>query len=368
LSSNVVRFPWRPRHLDHEESRSVAERALEVAASERMARASELHLEDPEVLLCITEMLRSRLETTPASVLEDSVFLYNFLDKPLRSIGIHDEREYYLGEFALIAGTANRFLFRIDEAKVWLQRSEANFALTQNANAHWARLAYQRLALAVEERRFDEVLTLAPLWTRTFFRLEMPEDAIKCQFLEGAIRWELGEIDRATEINEKICVDAQLLGNDRLVAQATVNLVRFKGATGAIEQALRHAQKALSLLTKLNNRVHLVKLQWSIGDLLRKQGRSAPALEAYRHAQTEASELGMRGDLAALHLLVADLLLEGEQDAQAEWEIRAALPIIDEERMVPEGFAALSLLRDSLRHRQIDRQALRDLHGYFQEK
>ena len=66
--------------------------------------------------------------------------------------------------------------------------------------------------------------------------------------------------------------------------------------------------------------------------------------------------------------MIGDLLLEAGQDAQAEWEIRAALPIIDEEKMVPEGIAALSLLRESLRRRQIDKQALRELHGYFQEK
>ena len=54
-------------------------------------------------------------------------------------------------------------------------------------------------------------------------------------------------------------------------------------------------------------------------------------------------------------------------EAQAEWEVRAALPIIEEEKMVPEGFAALTLLRESLRRRKLDRQALRNLHGYFRE-
>lgn len=61
-------------------------------------------------------------------------------------IGLPDERDYFLGEFALTAGTANRVLFRAAEAKLWFQRAEANFALVQNANAHWARVAYQRLS------------------------------------------------------------------------------------------------------------------------------------------------------------------------------------------------------------------------------
>lgn len=75
----------------------------------------------------------------------------------------------------------------------------------------------------------------------------------------------------------------------------------------------------------------------------------------------------MPADVAALHLVIADVLLDSGQERQAEWEIRAALPVIDRLKMVPEGFAAMSLLRESLRRRSIDRQALRNVHGYFEE-
>ena len=48
-------------------------------------------------------------------------------------------------------------------------------------------------------------------------------------------------------------------------------------------------------------------------------------------------------------------------------EILSALPVLDELNMVPEGIAALSLLRESIRQQRINRQALRDLHGYFED-
>ncbi len=368
MSGNVVRFPLRPQRLEHEERRPAAERALAAPASERTARADELRLEDPDLLLCVCEILLLRLEGNPLAVREDAEFFYRFIEHPARQIGLHDEREYFLGELALLAGAACRFLFRLDEAKTWLQRAEANFALVQNANAHWARVCYQRLALATEERKFDEVLDVVGLWATTFRRLEMYEDELKCRFLEGAIRWELGESAKTIEINQQIFSDAEALISARLAAQAAGNLVRCYAVLGQSDNALVFARKAQTLLQQTGNRVHLVKLQWSIAELLRGQGKRVAALEAYRQAQSEARELGMRGDLAALHLVIGDLLLEAGQDAQAEWEIRAALPIIDEEKMVPEGIAALSLLRESLRRRQIDKQALRELHGYFQEK
>lgn len=368
MTGSVVQFPWRPRRLDQQDGRLAAQNALSVSISSRASQAADLHLDDPELLLSVAQLLLSSTQTSPLNARDDAEFFYRFVERPGRAIGLHDERDYFLGEFALIAGGASRFLFRIDEAKTWLQRAEAHFALVQNANAHWARVAYQRLAIAMEERQLSQVLELTPMWATTFRALEMPEDSLKCRFLEGLAHSELGNIEKAIEVFREISTEASSLGSERLLAQAFNNLVGFYADLGNEEQALFYARKALPLQQRLEDRVGFAKLQWNIGDLLRKQGKRAGALEAYRQAQTESREIGLRGDLAALHLVVADLLLEAGQEAQAEWEIRAALPIIDEEKMVPEGIAALSLLRESLRRRQIDKQALRELHGYFQEQ
>ncbi len=108
-------------------------------------------------------------------------------------------------------------------------------------------------------------------------------------------------------------------------------------------------------------------MHWGIGYLQRSRGDVASSIQAYRTAQLNFPEIGLRADVAAVHLLIADLLLDAGQDRQAEWEIRQVLPIIDEYKLVPEGFAALSLLRESLRRQKIDRQALRNLHGYFEK-
>jgi tetratricopeptide (TPR) repeat protein len=359
---------WLVRRRANSDVLALAGHALAVPRHERVEQTPELKLEDPELLLCVGEILRSRLETAPLQARDDAEFFYGFIDKPIRPISEHDECEYFLGELALTAGTASRFLCHIDQAKLWFQRAEANFALVQNADAHWARVAYQRLALAVEERRFQEVLDLAPVWAETFTKLGMPEDALKCHFLESAACWEIGEYGRAIEVHKRIYAQAESSASTRLLAQAAGNLVRYHAALGERDEALSYARKALPLMQQLGSHVPMVKLRWNVGELLRKQGNRAAALEAYRQAQTEARELGLRGDLAAMHLVVADLLLEVGQEAQAEREIRAALPIIEEEKMVPEGIAALSLLRESLRRQQIDHGALRDLHRHLEDR
>ena len=368
MTGRLIPFPWRERRLSPEEGWAAARSVLAMPATERLEKERELRLADPELLLCLCEVLRSLDETSPATVREDAEFFYRFLEKPRRKIGLFDEREYFLGELALIAGTACRVLFRRDEARRWFDRAEASFSLAANGLAHVARLSYQRLALATEERRFDEVLEMAPLWSESFERQELAEDALKCRFLEGIAYWETGEQRKTIDIFRDICARAEALRSVRLIAQAANNLVRYYSNVGEPEEALAYSRKALPLLKQLGNRVGLAKLQGGIGDLLRGTGNRAGAIEAYRAALQESQEVGMRGDVAALHLVLADLLLDAGQERQAEWEIRAALPIIEEEKMVPEGYAALTLLQESLRRPKIDRAALRNLHGYFREQ
>jgi len=365
MAGRIIPFPWRERRLSPEEGWAMAEQVLARPITERLEKGREFLLEDSELLLSVCEVLRSRTETAPTATCDEATFFYRFLDKPKRRIGLFDEREYYMGELALIAGGSNRLLFHREEARRWFDRAEASFTRSANGVAHVARVAYQRLALSVEERRLNEVLELAPLWVESFESMGLAEEALKCRFLEGLALRETGDIDRAVAVFRDICRRAEDQRNVRLIAQASNNLAQFYRVLGNLDEAMVYARKTLPLLKQLDNRVGLVKLRWGVGSILREQGKSGEAAAAYREALEEARSVGMRGDVAALHLVLADVLLDIGQDRQAEREVRAALPIIDEEKMVPEGYAALDLLRQALRFRQIDRKALRELHGYF---
>jgi tetratricopeptide (TPR) repeat protein len=367
VRGEVVRFPAGQESLSVQEGRGAAESALAVPISERAALSRQLRLEHPEVLLALCELLARRIETTPSSVSEEAEFFYRFLEKPVRKIGEFDERDYFLGELALLAGGACRILFRREDARRWFDRAEANFVRVANASVHFARLGYQRLALAMEERRFDEVLELAPVWSESSRKLGLFEETLKCRFLEGIACREMGQLEKAAEVFREIYDEAEFANEPKLLAPAANNLAQLHRLRGDQEAALGYARQALDLLKSADSQVGLVKLRWCVGDILREQGKTAESIDAYREAVRDAEQVGMRGDAAAIHLVLADSLLQAGQEAQAEWEIRAALPIIDEEQMVPEGVAALSLLRESLRRRKIDREALRSLHGYFRE-
>ena len=367
MTASVVRFPWRGETLSCEAARVGANRVLELSPADRRSRASELKLDDPEQLLAVCDLLWQRLENVPASVRADGEFFFEFLRTPVRPIGKFDERDFFIGESALLAGAAARFLAFRDEARDWLERAETFFVLVHSSGAQIARVAYQRLALRLEERQFEAVLELAPRWVDSFTKLGLPEDSLKCRFLEAISLKELQRMDEAKIVFDAIRCEAASQKNDRLSAIASQNVFQIHAFLGDTAQALAEGKNALNALRRLDNRVGLAKLQLGLGYLLRSSGNLPESIEAFRSSQKEFAELGMHADVAATHLVVADLLLDANQPAQAEWEIRAALPVIDELKLVPEGIAALSLLRDSVRRRQIDRTALRNLNGYFEE-
>lgn len=368
MTEQVTPFPvWR-RSLSYEQEAEMAERILETPVAERVEKAGQLRLEDSRVLLGVVHVLMKRWETSPAAVRDEAEFFYRFVEKPKRRIGFFDERDYLLGEFALIAGTMCRGLSRRDEARFWFDRSESRFQHVMGHETHLARLSYQRMALLIEEQEFEAVLEQLPKVTESFTQLNMPKEAMRCRFLEAVTLKEIERLQDAVKVFLEIAREAQELGSERLVAGAYANLLQLYAMLGEREKALAAANEAVPILERLGSRIGVAKIQWGAACLLREEGQLAAAIEAYRAAQREFAELKMRADVAAIHLVVADLLLDVGQQRQAEWEILTALPIIEEYKLVPEGMQALALLRDSVKRREIDRKALRELHGYFQER
>ena len=324
-------------------------------------------LEEPQMLLAVCCGILEQLRSSPQKGLEGAEFLYRLLENSRRPIGLFDERSYFLGEAALLGGMACRLLGRRDDSRRWFDRAEASYRLTVNAVAELSRLAYQRLALDLEERKMDQLLELLPPLAESFTRLGMTEDALKCRSLEGLSLMELGELASAVEVFNEIRDAANALGSEQVLVSAYVNLTHLHAMLGNAPDALASSREAVPILQRTGNRIDLAKLQWAIGSLLRSEGQVGSAVEAYRVAQQEFAAMSMPADVAAARLVVADVLLDAGQETQAIAEILAALPVIEELGMVPEGVAALSLLRESVRHQKINRQALRDLHGYFED-
>ena len=330
-----------------------------------------LMLAGPGVLLLVVDRLWQEVEAAPSSAYNQIVQTYRLLERgkvPLRTCLLPGEREYFLGETARAAGGVNRLLGRLDAAREWLDRSERWFGQIANASGCLARVTYHRLAVALEERDFESVTTALPSLIETFERLQLPEEVLKCRFLRGLVLTERDELTEAGVEFRQIIAEARRLGEDVLLAFAYVNLAQIHALLGEVQETTSLAREATRLLKQGRQTTGLPKAHLSIGYLLRSRGEIQAAIEAFRNAQQEFASLGMQTNVIGTQLMIADLLVELGRQSEAEGEIRQALPLIDECKLVPEGFAAMTLLRESLRRQKIDRQALRNLHEHFEQK
>jgi tetratricopeptide (TPR) repeat protein len=318
-----------------------------------------------ELPLSICEHLRSQLETNPRLTYERAAFLAGNLVEHGRSAD--PDLKWFHGELALIAGTTRRITSRRLEASRWFEKAEAVFASLPTRRFHLARVTYQRLALQLETRDFEKVGELAGRCAEDFADLGVPEESVKCGFLQAAALREVGQIGGAIGVLERVCGEAESLGATNLLAHGLNDLAQFFRVAGNPKVALEYAQRALPMLVQLDNRMALAKLRWCVGDILRDLGRTFEALQTYQEAAAASEQIELRGDVAAIRLAMAELLLDSNELMAAEEEIRSALQVIEEERMLPEGIAALALLKESVRRRRkIDRRALRSLNQYLE--
>jgi hypothetical protein len=90
---------------------ALAEQLRSIPAPERLPRFAD-ELGQPEVVLSLCQLLDRNLEAEPARVMEDADFFYRQIESLACDLAafLFDEREYYLGELALLAGTAGRVL------------------------------------------------------------------------------------------------------------------------------------------------------------------------------------------------------------------------------------------------------------------
>ena len=368
--ARILTFPAKGRRTDlrPEDARGAALDYLATPESQRTEELKRSILSNTETLFALVAHLRNTFDSSPASVARDAEDVYHWIAARQLEVGLFDEKDYLLGEFALVAGTATRHLGHHERAERWLDLSEAAFRHTINAAPHLTNVAYARLALHFHARHFQEVLDLLPSLIKSYERLGMPTELAKCRFLEAMC---LKQRSRDSEAFNKFCLLAQSLDHANepaLLGHVLIEVGGYLAVQGQGERAIETMGRAASLLQEANRPMALAHLEITIGETLRSQSRHLEALAAFRSATRLYGQLEMVTFAAYARLFVAETLIALARPREAEWEILAALPTIENERMVPEGFAAIALLRESVRRRRADPDALRELLEHVRAK
>jgi tetratricopeptide (TPR) repeat protein len=214
--------------------------------------------------------------------------------------------------------------------------------------------------------RYQDVRELAPSLEASFRKLRMNVEAVKCRLLLAMTLKQCGENTTAIDALEEARTCLGLESDPFLLARLLAELGDLRQLQGEFPLALKVFQEALNLLRDKDTSLAGADLKLYVGGVHRALGSLGEAKDAYREAQHDYAALGMRHLVAYTHLVVAEVLLEMRREREAEWEILAALPAIDEMKMVPEAFAALALLRESVGRRNTNLSALKDLRAQLE--
>ena len=368
LSAKVLRFPTRTSSSWLSPSEADAEaRAFLAIPEDKKSDSDRLRfLASPDVLLAICTRLRQRRDLAPAVVFEQASDIYRWISKPGCDLGLFDERDYFLGEVALLAGATSRQLGRREEAFLWLDRAEAGFRHTMNPAPGLANVAYARLALRFEMGRYSDVLELAPSLEASFLKLKMLNEFAKCRLLRAMTLKQIGERSGALSLLDELHREELTHSDPFLASRILAELGDLRQLEGRLDLAMQAFQEALALLRSDEASLAKADLKLYVGGVFKASESLEQAYQAFRDAQQEYRTLGMQSLVAYTHLVIAETLLAGNRQREAEWEILAALPTIDALNLLPEAFAAASLLRESVKRRKTDPKALLELKTYLQ--
>jgi tetratricopeptide (TPR) repeat protein len=320
-------------------------------------------LSQPDVLLALSQKLRGQLNS-PRGVAEEAARIHRWVDSTSAEIGVFDEREYFKGEFALIAGIASRLLGQLDEAEIWLDRAEAAFGGVINPAPNLASVAYCRLTVRYDRGKYEHVVSLVPSLLTTFERLEMTRESLKCRFVLAMAYKDLGMRAESLGILEELRVDARLGGEGDLAPLVFINvgeLLLSEGSPAAASEALAMGANLLKDAAPSMSLAHLAAV---FAEALNCEGRHQEAANSYRSAAALYKSIGMAGREAYIRLALAETLLQMGDARQAEWEVLAALPAIDEQKLEAPARAAIALLAKSARAKATSRELLGQVRGF----
>jgi tetratricopeptide (TPR) repeat protein len=364
--ARILQFPARPSKRSSGNALAVAQEYMSHGVEDRQSMAVEEIYRDLDVLLAICGILKERANSRAAEVLAESSRIFAWVMNQKTGVGYFDERDFFLGEAALLAGMASRVLGDRSETELWLDRADGSYRHTINPAASLARVAYVRLSLRHDLGRFGDVLELLPSVSMTFEKLGMNAELGKCRLLKALSLKELGNYVEAVACFESLLSGPLFESEAALRGSALLNLGNTRSLQGDHEGALVAYRAAQPLLENSQRQAMLADLKGSVAETLRQIGQIAGSIVAYRESVGDYLQLGMQTNAAYTRVLLAEALLEAGRPREAEWELLAALPTINEQKMVPEGFAAVALLQQSVKLRKTDPVALAELRKYLQ--
>ena len=338
---------------------------LQTPIGDHSARLTAAFLRDAEDLFSLCALLRQTRNERPAQLVASLPFLLRWVHSQEWPPAFEDEKVYFLNQVNVSAACCYRWLGRRKLATASYDEAARLVAGTIDSETGNAEVALGRLAIRLEENHGDEVLATLPGLQLKLRSLGMVTPLISSEILLGVALKSVGRIEEANRVIEELLLTHDLRRRDWIKVFALECLADGYAMSGRVPESIQHLQSALLLLNRNVAPTTRAFLKLALGGVFAMQGRPGLALDAYREARDEYDEHGLASWSSYARLLGAESLLTLGRDREAESEILAALPTIEALGLLREGLAAVALLRESVRRRNTDRNALRELREHL---
>ena len=313
---------------------------------------------EPETIFQLLLYLQDSKETAPELVAKRTYEVHDFLR--LRDTAFPSDLQYFfLGESARILGSVMKYVGRPREVEGWLEQAEAYFHRGPNPAPQLARIKAHRLALLYQLNGWELVCQAAPGIDRMFSTFAMEEDRVKWRIVWAATLKLAGKFDEALDVLKPL-LESRARVRPELLGWVLLQAGDIHQICGDHSRAIEELTEAAQLLREGAQFTGLAEVSATISYVFRSHGMLSQAIELLESSRKDHKRLGMKWNEAYKRMLIAETFLAMGRAHDAEIEIRAALPILEEQAMVADALAAASLLREALQKQKLDERFLGD--------
>ena len=330
--------------------------------AEASASLSERFLGDAESLLALTSILRTLRNQCPARLCRILAQIREWVASHFNPSSFHDERNYFLGQLELSAAICARWAGDRQGSFEMLARAESFFSGGADSEIGTVEVGMVRLIAKYEMARCDEILQeLPPLQARAS-SLGMVTALAKSWILEAEALKSVGRIQDSF-VPLRRAFESEAVRRSSLLRTFVLEFFAESCTIGGMrEEAATFLNAAASTLNaEPDAGIARTFLKLLVAENLVLSGDSERAISVYLEAREDWRGQGAQRWIAYTTLLIAEALLLAGRDREGEAEVLGILPMLDRLKLFTECAGALTILRESVRRRQTDRAALREV-------
>jgi len=353
---------WRKRCTRHVFAQDHIRDFLASSESDRSEELNRRFLGDGPTVLAYWESLDSERNNQVRKVARQAASLSHWLEAFGIDAGLPEELVHFLTASSLCTAMATQ-----NHTGCWngwddlMSQARRHAGLSQGTAELLALFDHLEAIRLCQTYQLQQAEALGESLIPRFEELRNFEQAARVRFLLGRLAKDQGQDQKALRLFEQVRLSATESGDLTLLCLANCQCAQLLNSLGQPNESLRLVAAARAIAARSGSPWSEADVLGTEAELRRDSGDFVGALAGYSAAMDRYEQLGMLGIAAYLRVILAETLLLANRPSDAVRHVVIALEMMDQRKIVVEGTAALTILREAVRRQQADPAALRQI-------